>query len=86
MNYETTFKIEVLREYGTSISAAFDRYANENNIDDNNNDHPIVKAEMETLNLASKLLSCPDDEIPFIEGRLHELKNYLYEVDPHAII
>lgn len=86
MDYEIAFKIEVLREYGTSISAAFDRYANENSIGDKNNDHPVVKAEMETLNLASKLLGCPDDEIPVIERRLHELKSYLYEVDPNAII
>ena len=86
MNYEATFKIEILREYGASISAAFYRYANEKNLDDNNSDHPIIKAEMEALNLASKLLSCSDEEISDIEERLHELKNYLYEVDPNAII
>ena len=86
MNYETTFKIEILNEYGASISSAFSRYAKESNIKNDEKDHPIIKARIEARRLANKLTSCPDEQIPVIEKRLHELKSYLYEVNPNAII
>jgi len=86
MSYETTFKIEILNEYGASISSAFSRYAKESNIDRKEEDNPIIKARIEARQLAGKLTSCPEEQIPVIEERLHELKNYLYEVNPNAVI
>ena len=86
MRYETTFQIEVLREYGSSISAGFYHFANKNNINLEEKEHPINEARIEARLLANKLTSSLDDEIPAIKERLHELKNYLYEVNPNAII
>ena len=86
MSYETTFQIEILREYGSSISAGFYHYANNNKINLEERDHPINKARIEARLLANKLTSSLDEEIQAIKQRLHELKAYLYEVNPNAVI
>jgi len=86
MNYETTFKIEILKEYGASISAAFSRYADEKNIDFDDDFHPVIQAKREAAVISRKLIGSSDAQISGIKNRLGELKEYLFEVNPDAII
>ncbi|MDR2546107.1 MAG: hypothetical protein LBC96_01175 [Lachnospiraceae bacterium] len=84
--YKETLKTEVLHEYGTAISAAFYRYANENNIDLDDKNNPIASAEHEAFILADKLYGATAEQVAEFEKRLDEIKAYLYEVIPDAVI
>jgi hypothetical protein len=84
--YKRTLKIEVLHEYGAAISAAFYRYANENNISLDDRNNPIASAEHEAFILADKLYGATLEQIAEIEKRLDELKAYLFGVYPAAVI
>ena len=86
MNYETTFQIELLKEYGASISAAFYRHAREEGIDLEDKYNPINQASRNAWLLANELITAPEEVIFEIKERLHELKKYLYEVNLHAVI
>ena len=76
--YVHTYKIEILREYGNSIYCAFKRYASETN--------SLKKAATETFKLIDSLYKMNDDELSEAETKLDTLQNYLYEVNPDAII
>ena len=84
--YETTFKIDIYHSFGAGISAAFYRYARENNIDFDDANNPIIKAKSEALRLAHALYGSSSEQVAEIKLRLDELKGYLYEVNPNAVI
>ena len=86
MNYETTFQIEILKEYGASISAAFSRFADEASLDYNDDSNPIIQAEREAAFISRKLIGSSNEQIAGIKNRLNELKEFLFEVNPNAVI
>ena len=86
LDYEDTLRKEVVYEYGSAIGGAFFRYARENNIKLNDLSNPVSTAHRKVLLLADKLYTATKEEIVEIKESLDELKQYLFEVNPCAVV
>jgi|GEM_PF-3003847 len=84
--YEETLEKEVCVEYGAAIGGAFYRYANENDLDFDDKNNPIIKAENEAGILTQELYGASNGRVREIKERLDSLKKYLFEVNPYAVI
>ena len=78
---------EVLREYATSISAAFLRYMRKNNIPSSYIHHPINASARLAWQMADKALACQDfEQVSMVKQTLDGLKQSLLEIDPSAVV
>jgi len=89
--YDTTFKIEILREYASSIGAAFSRYEDGYDTDEMPQLSPAEKqsidnTQTEIFTLMDSMYGASDEELSEIETQLDKLQIYLYEVNPDAIV
>ncbi|MCL2111317.1 MAG: hypothetical protein FWH32_03525 [Clostridiales bacterium] len=82
--YEIAARTEVLREYGTALSFAFDRFAEKQ--DDDNKATQLKKTASEAWRVADKLYACNTHaEVDVVKAEMDTLKASLLELNPDAV-
>jgi hypothetical protein len=80
--YAVTLRIEVLREFASSINASYSRYFIKHDIDRKNRAHPLVINNREVVAAKDNLLRCETlEELQPFENRLKELRDIIIKLE-----
>jgi ATP-dependent RNA circularization protein (DNA/RNA ligase family) len=84
--YAVTLRIEVLREFASSINASYSRYFIKHDIDRKDRAHPLVINNREVIAMKDNLLRCETlEELQPFEMRLQELRDVIKGLEEEEI-